>query len=335
MIKLLFKQVGQGDSVILEWATDGKNCVGIIDCNLYNGTNPTVEYLKTKSDYSIEFIILSHFHFDHFSGMADLFEYCRDKKIVIRFFLHSLAPFIGELYDRIHTSKKEEKAIDRFFETYETMKGTVEDSYAVHRRVEPLRLTDNVKLSFLAPAGKVYDEMSKQLSRKVNKIVTTPADVNKLATICLLQFDDKGVLLTSDAVKRSFKELRSKISETIVLAQIPHHGSWGNVDEPFWKKLLKKDKCPAVFSVGDEPKDKLPNMQTVEFVDSLAFEIFSTANVHGIKTYFADREPSKDAFEKSRILDGFSKLKGRTSKSDEGAPTCDPKLSGDKIFTVP
>jgi beta-lactamase superfamily II metal-dependent hydrolase len=77
-----------------------KKYVGIIDSALANGQNKTLDYLNSNSIDEIEFIVLSHLHYDHFSGMADIFEHCIAKNIRVKYFYHSLHIFLYMFYDK-------------------------------------------------------------------------------------------------------------------------------------------------------------------------------------------------------------------------------------------
>jgi len=327
LVTVHFKDVGQGDSILLEWSREGENIIGIIDCNLIGSYNPTLEYLKTKPTARIEFIILTHFHSDHFSGMADIFEYCIEKDIRVNSFYHSIGQFVSEIYNRIFTSKKLEVQVERFFKVYNLFDDFVEDKIQVSAHLAKLHLENNVFLSFLAPVGKIYDEMAKQLSRKVNKIATTPVDVNKLSTIILIENDNQSIILTSDAVKKSFKKIRNRISSQVILSQAPHHGSVKSLDDIFWLGLDKTEKCPVVFSVGNEPKDKLPNLETVAFFDNNDFDVYSTNFVFGVSDYFGLGTSIAGVSPRTKILNSFSKL--RKSRSDN---IRNDKFNGDKMF---
>lgn len=85
-----FKNVGQGDSIILEWENNGEKKCGIIDCNRYNGGNPVLLHLQKMQIKEIVFIFLSHPHEDHFSGMLELLEYCETQQIQILRFAHTI-----------------------------------------------------------------------------------------------------------------------------------------------------------------------------------------------------------------------------------------------------
>ena len=330
MIKVTFKKVGQGDSIIVEWENEGKIKLGIIDCNLCNNKNPILEYLISESITEIEFIILSHYHIDHFSGFSEVFDYCKKQRIPIKWFYHTLSPQVLQIYNKIFTSKKIESSSIRFFESLESLGEILINEVPVTRHVIPLELSENINLTFLAPDGRIYRTIAKQISRKVNKKIFSNADINKLCTVILIRDLANGILLTSDAAKGCFRNLKGKIPIKVSLAQVPHHGSFNNYYDPFWTNFSRTSNCSAVFSVGDEPKDKLPHVQTVEALDKLEFEIFSTDAVYGIQEYFLggkvnNQNPLKI---KSNFLDHFSR---KISTHQESIVT-NPRFSGDQQF---
>ena len=90
-MQITFKNVGQGDSIILEWSRNNEPRLGIVDCHIFQNTNPTVRHLQKVGCRKIDFIILSHPHDDHFSGMLELLEFCEKQDIPILRFMHSAA----------------------------------------------------------------------------------------------------------------------------------------------------------------------------------------------------------------------------------------------------
>lgn len=67
MINVEFFNVDQGDTIILEWEYDKKKLIGIIDANINKANNnPLLSFLQQSVYKEIEFIILTHLHFDHF-----------------------------------------------------------------------------------------------------------------------------------------------------------------------------------------------------------------------------------------------------------------------------
>src|ERR1035437_9837061 len=89
MIESIFRNVGQGDSIILEWESEKKKKLGIIDCKSNSDANPVLDYIIKENYTSIGFLFLSHPHIDHFSGFNQLINYCIDKNIRIDYFLHT------------------------------------------------------------------------------------------------------------------------------------------------------------------------------------------------------------------------------------------------------
>jgi competence protein ComEC len=72
VVSVTFKNVGQGDSIIIDWGSKKDRKYAIVDCNLFEGRNPILEHIKDNNVHSIEFAILTHPHSDHFSGFLEL-----------------------------------------------------------------------------------------------------------------------------------------------------------------------------------------------------------------------------------------------------------------------
>lgn len=309
LVKAIFKSVGQGDSIILEWENSGIKKIGIIDCNIYDNYNPIVDYLKINSTPEIEFIVLTHLHIDHFSGMAELFEYCMTNNIPVNYFYHSLDSFIGEILNKILLTKKIEKAVKDFWHQYSLFYGYVKDSIQINKHLAPINLNSTDSFSFLSPEASLYTKMAIQLARKRNIMPTSSADINKLAPIMLIKTTIQAFLLCSDAVRKSFKSLKNINAPEVQFIQIPHHGSWWNIYEPFWINLNRISDCPAVFSVGEQPKDKLPNFKTVSFFDTNKYKIYSTDAVYGIREFLGLPLLTTASAKKQSALNQFSKVK--------------------------
>ena len=78
---ITFKNVGHGDSIIIEWDVIEKDKkkvtkLFIIDCKKVERKNPVISYLKKCVNPQIEYLIISHPHNDHYSGMLELMQYC-------------------------------------------------------------------------------------------------------------------------------------------------------------------------------------------------------------------------------------------------------------------
>lgn len=329
MLFVEFKNVGQGDSIIIEWHTNSLKKIGIIDCNIINGKNPVLDHLKENQINEIEFIVLTHFHYDHFSGFADVFEYCMLKNIKTKLFFHTIYPFVLQIYNRIFTSQKLQKGVERFFKTYELFDSFINEKVHISCHLKAFNLSKEISLQFLAPESRTYEIMSRQLSRKVNKISTSYLDINRLSSIIYIENQDESILLTSDSNKNVFRKIQKFITKKVSLAQVPHHGSISNIYHIFWKSVEKRENCPAIFSVGYEPKDKLPNIETVEFFDTNDYDVYSTNSVYGISEYY--QKETNILFEpKFTNLNYFSSLRKRVAIHENS----NNKFTGNQRFKV-
>lgn len=333
MTYINFKNVGQGDTIIIEGVSNGNPIVGIIDCNLYESRNLCVEYLVANNIREIEFLILSHFHEDHFSGMPELFKYCHDNNIIIKKFLHTLSAQIFQIYDKIFVSMRTKNLINQFFDNLDLYDKGIKEDISVSVNTATIKILGGLKLSFFAPKSKVAIDIAKQIKRKVNTKSFQKSDLNKFATIAYLENDSSGVLFTSDAGKKSFIGLQTRINKTIELIQAPHHGSFSSIKGDFWKELNRNTNCPVCVSVGSENKYKLPSREAIEFYESNDYVVHSTNYTHGIKDYFNNTNSitkSTNEYTISQYLNTFSRK--RTSVSHR--PGIQKRFEGDQRFNV-
>ncbi|MCD4793870.1 MAG: hypothetical protein K8R54_11585 [Bacteroidales bacterium] len=169
-----------------------------------------------------------------------------------------------------------------------------------------------MKLVFHAPIEKDYRDLAKFRAKFMEGYTATYPDIHRVSTIIELSKENKSILLTSDARKRAFVRLRNKLSKSFELVQVPHHGSNNNLDKRFWLSLKKDNKCPSVFSVGYQKKDKLPKIEVVNFFHNQKFDIKATNNVFGISEFYnEDNQIYKDH---SNLLNIFSTKKNSTLK---------------------
>lgn len=329
MISVDFKNVGQGDSIFLEWTSLNQIRYGIIDCHIYNNTNPILEEVVKKKVSEIEFIILTHFHHDHFSGFADLLNYCISHKIRIKRFLHTFKTDYYRILDSQFTSKKIQKDIESFWNTFENAFDIIEDISDVTNTYTPVVLYNGVALKFLSPNGKDSIRLVKQQVNFDNKISSTKPNFNTVATIIQITNDSKSILFTSDAVKGNFHRIGGKISEEMVLIQVPHHGSDKNHSEIFWDNIKKIPQCPSVFSVGNVKRDKIPKKNVVEYFDKQGYYNVATNFVYGLAEYYGS-PISTTVNKKSLLLSKRSVLRATTVKP----PVTSPRFFGNKSFSI-
>ncbi|WP_318344038.1 ComEC/Rec2 family competence protein [Flagellimonas baculiformis] len=317
MLEVTFKDVGQGDSIVLEWGPgDSIKHIGIIDCNR-NNDNPVLKFIQDKKPESIEFLILSHPHYDHFSGMLELIDYCYSQNIKINYFLQTCSHFTSDFIRAALKTTVSEKA-------YLDLMRYVNDRYAANGTKVGLIQADlnfNIELcgkgiiSFLSPTyGDVLKYIKKEKYNVHEEDVHNNPLANILSTICRIDTEEGYVLLTADTSKKQLERL--KLDGELIMCQSPHHGSGYNHSSSFWSRVVRKKKTPVVFSVGAN-KYGHPAQKAVESFLKNDYDLYSTNEVGWLSK--ASKPSSKP-----NPLDVISKKVKATLKS---------KTSGDQKFS--
>jgi beta-lactamase superfamily II metal-dependent hydrolase len=336
MLKISFKNVGQGDSIIIEWhdAINNLQKIGFIDCNKYQQQNPSLNYLIRSNYKEIEFVVLSHGHDDHCSGMLEFLNHCEKHKIRIKHFYHSLNQEHLGIYQRFHSMNEQKRLkslLDKIISLHEDEVILPHAISPIYEDTREMTLTQSIKLWFLSPVHKNYTKLTTEYHRYINKETSSKPDMNGVSTIIKISTDNWYVLLTSDTTIDNLIKADKKLNDSecvLILCQAPHHGSIKNHLESFWKNRIKIAKCPVVFSVGDSPH-KLPNVKVVNSFADNEYDIFSTNNVCGITEYL-NLPTTNEANATLTVLDFVS-----TSLEDEQIEQQNiGKYQGDKVFEL-
>ncbi|AYN69073.1 hypothetical protein D1013_17655 [Euzebyella marina] len=321
MYKITFKNVGQGDSIIIEWLEGSHWKVGVVDCNKYYG-NPVLEHIINEGYNELEFVILSHPHDDHFSGILELLEKCRDNNISIKTFLHT-CKLTREFLDSCSKSVTSRKKLVKIFEfllkysgSLGVQTGTIEAG--IFENV--IKLNSNSYLEFFSPFH--VDYVNFAASRKYDVAFEKSGnnnEANKLSTIINIQLAEGHILLTSDAPKynltRVDDKFKGKISGSLFVGQSAHHGSPKNHSKIFWNKRAKNDQSKIVFSVG-ENGHKHPDENVVKYFIDKGYIVHSTNTVGPFSSMNGKGK-------KSSLLDSFSTLVPQKVNNN---------LQGDQVF---
>ena len=318
MLTITFKNVGHGDTIILEWQNgEGQNEIGIIDCHLRNGkSNLAVEHIKNRGYRRINFMILTHPHTDHFSGFQSLLEFCKDQGIKIGRFWHTadyhkllleeLADnkiidgkiTLNDFFDSFVNREEDKNRLKKLFreiaalERNHTLKET-----AIVNSSSSLRLNKKLWMEFLSPSYTELKEYYKGIfnldpgeKMEIRKRENNPKS-NLLSLFTRISTDAWSVLLPSDSTKstieRITKDCQERLNTKIVALQIPNHGSLQSHFEPLWANIPGKENAPVFVSVGS--KYGLPAREVIHFFDNNYKEVHITNFVGGFKDYFDEK----------------------------------------------
>ncbi|MBC5842630.1 hypothetical protein H8R23_14545 [Flavobacterium sp. F-380] len=324
MTKIIFKDVGQGDSIIIEWLDDNQeNKIGIIDCKKNNSLNPILKHIQDTNVTHIEFIILSHPHRDHYSGLKELLVYCYDNEITIGSFLHTLNNDIEVEYWT-------------YFEPNLTNALELADVFDIVNKSYNVNLNEIVKLSvgYTIPLNKTdylkcLSPSHLEITEYLKALKFIPIEhrmkrskvANLLSSLFKLKLGDKYILLTSDVEKISFDRVKNKNSNLFhdkinVLSQIPHHGSDTNHEPSFWSQLILNETSEAVISAGEHKLYMHPHFNVINDFSGMGYKISSTNVINGMEEFVE-----------------IIKIKSLTLDTDSLIAE-EYYLSGDKIFNL-
>ena len=278
-MQITFKNVGQGDSIIVEWVRNGEPYLGIIDCNLFQKTNPVVQHLQKVGCRKIDFIILSHPHYDHFSGMLELLEFCEEQNIPIHTFAHSCASHPRHL-NYANTDSNKQVLLQKIFLKAKVLYASKQIRFlGFIGQNTSITLNENLILKTLSPSSFEVEKFIQDIDfyEKIDFSKCGKA-ANYLSTVLKISSQKESVLLTADAEKETFKRLEERhfdeFNDLLYLGQIPHHGSKTNHYSSFWSKIKRTSNCIAAVSTGGQYNH--PHTEVIADFASWDYTFYST-----------------------------------------------------------
>jgi hypothetical protein len=241
--------------------------------------------IEENSVQEVEFFLISHPHFDHFSGAREVLEHCESNGIIINHFLHTSQQHPEYLRSAcISTMAKQELA--RLFKTIlrltTSARKIIKSQGHVNDYTRIFQLNSEWCLQVLAPSSvESNNYVAKTYSKGLDVSSHSSPHGNWLSTLIKLQGPDKYALLTSDVESDVLSRLgkdydqgrNSHFLGDLLLAQVPHHGSDSNHSSEFWKKRLPKH---VVISVGQPNKYNHPGPLVVKRYSKLKAKIECT-----------------------------------------------------------
>lgn len=246
---------GHGDCILFEWvAKNGTSRIGLIDCHKSNDSALTIyNYLVSNNYEELEFIILTHPHYDHYSGLESLLKLLNERKKPIRvnYYISNFDSLLSGQYLKkkkiliniLHRKNFYKRSIlSLLTKVYEyKKKGTILNrKYFTAGHNFPL--DSDWSIYFCSPTSEELDWFKEEkiwdgYSKKEKTPPNNP-NSNLLSYVCFLynQKDNVGVLLNSDCTNLSMRRIlnceiikREEVfSKEFLLFQMPHHGSYDN-----------------------------------------------------------------------------------------------------------
>lgn len=361
-LNITFKNVGQGDTIFLDWENGGNKKFALIDCNLVDGDiHPIIEHIESENDRNgikeFEFMVMSHPHSDHFSGFPSLFDYCQKKAIKINTFYHTAAfdPLwlkrlfkrdIKKEFNQIVTSsvnrRVHKKLLQKLYRQLDEQNkispnGFIEEVFTIDIDY-PIQLNDEIDLVFRSPYQRreiekyitsTFEVDAKEQFRE-KKMENNP-QANYLSS--LIQISHRAgwqVLLCSDVTGETLnkildnpRDLRKITQKKLLAAQIPHHGSIHNHVESFWQQFTDLEKTDIIISVGERYKH--PNVKVVNFFKEKCKTIHATNFVGGYREAFSPAPLSEEERRRNALNESpvnRQKKQSKAKNSKANHPNC-------------
>lgn len=256
-MKVTFIDVGHGNSALIQ-LPGGKTILldgGGTYENVFDiGRYVIAPLLWNERVNSIDIVILSHPHPDHFNGLITVLSYFDVKEIWTN----------GEKGD---------------FETYEDFMKVITEKNIIHRMVSEQHVDtvlNGVAVSLLNPTAPI--SMNSTSSRKFER-------TNNDSLVVKLTFGQVAFLLPGDISEPSEKRLvnsRHNIRSDVLL--VPHHGGLTSSTEPFLDKVQPKF---AIVSCAFENVFNDPHPDVLRRFSKRDVKIFRT-DIHGAITITTD-----------------------------------------------
>lgn len=260
--------VGHGDSILIQ---SPKGAIGIVDCCKQGSEIPVRDFLSANQVKRIEFIVLTHPHEDHYSGMLELLEFCDKNSIAInKFYDLGLNPKSLDLEFR--SSQSSEYYYNLMSLIFKSDK---QGRFHLHECPEGMILMreGGFAISCLAPDSRTIRNV---VGRKLNEPESELNHfINHLSIVLLVSGADGSALLLADSGIRGQKHIcgRHKFKK-VGLFKISHHGSRLNYHHLLLK--LRRDSKRAKAAISTGCRYGTPAREVMASLSTLGIPTYST-----------------------------------------------------------
>jgi len=289
---LLGRGSAYGESIVLHL---GDNKWGIIDTCLNPKTKVPIA-LEYLSDISVPFdnvvfIVSTHWHQDHVTGIASLAEQCEKAEIYLSAALNCVEykcfiGFNGDISSQFNPARAFKKLVDYIGKSNRRLK-TAEQDKVLYRG----KIADKVlMLTALSPNDATKNHFQQTQLKELNNIIggieksITKPKPNLQSIVALVTIEDFGVLLGADLEVTKAVELgwngvlQSKmISQKASIFKVPHHGSENGFDKQIWNILLTSNSHLSITPIKTG-QTVLPKQTMVNELFNYAPKSYITAN---------------------------------------------------------
>ncbi len=243
MLRFHILNVGQGDSIVIEYFGKNKSAFAVVDSNRVGDEEPrALTKLRSLGADALSFICLTHPHMDHYRGLSSILSAFEGK--IDQFFWFPAGDYIGKnvkkltrQYKEIADSQDNPEIHKALYEFVSIMMQTHKDK-AISVMPElsgPYSLVaakdfDDVEIYSLMPFRKMKGAYLDRIRQSDPSIFESDAE-NEISVAILLCYKGVKVILGGDASAKNWRtradwertrNLKRVNSEAV---KLPHHGS--------------------------------------------------------------------------------------------------------------
>ncbi|MCL2013358.1 MAG: MBL fold metallo-hydrolase [Oscillospiraceae bacterium] len=242
-----FIDVGQGDSTLL--IAKDRNI--LVDGGERNRGGDVAEYLQKHGVKSLDLVVVTHYHTDHYGGLITILESFPVTEILLPNVKDSIMPdnkTFGNFMDVIENKKENENLIVTLAE-----KGLTRDF-------------GDGKLT-------VVDQFADS------------NDINNTSAIVKFTYKTASFLMAGDIEDKTEKRLLDEGTDIFAhVVKLNHHGSRTSNSEEFLKRTQAK---AYVISCGSGNSYKHPHKEVLEILDSMQVQYYRT-DINGTVVFATD-----------------------------------------------
>lgn len=246
-LKIGCLDVGQGDATVLKLPTGE---IIVIDCNVADTNVDIVSFLKSCGVESIDYLIITHPHYDHFSGL---------QKLVDNFEIRNL---MEPSIERTDITGDSEAQYDEYRSAVNGLERRGVDILHPSAGSDVYRQIGEVRLYNFGPSRAVL-ERSEGLEREVH--------MNSL--VLKIEYGNFSMLFSGDVNQDGWRRISKYYDIDSTVLHASHHGSTSGCDEECMTKITP---LRTVISAGRGNPFGHP--------DSEAVSIYRKHSTNGIKT---------------------------------------------------
>lgn len=288
MIKsvLIGRNNGFGESVILILPD---NRIGIIDCTVDPVTRKPLPLIYLEENVlnpsSVEFIILTHFHQDHYMGLPELLDQCQNARFFVSKALKGKNfDFLINMLIQINGRAN---PYHEFAKIADVIRATNRKILTIGNTSRSILKYDSIEINVHSPNNTTIDYFNNQYRSQIKDLTSglaaIPAKKNinlqsvivelKVNNTCFLYGADMEYTSMTDIGWRPVMEQFNKDDKKFLIFKIPHHGSDTGYMQKDWEKILEKN---THLKLTPYNSSRLPSDEMIKKFKIHSNKIFST-----------------------------------------------------------